>query len=133
MVWLTSVLIGPKLTLILFKLSATDELNFSIGYGKLYLPAVFIGGVLSAPCFYFLWLCYSILLKKNAALCFIRVALALIGLLLCVTLFVLVSMTGIIKFWTKDSLILIGSYSLPLIAGTFLYKIKTPSTHTYPL
>lgn len=130
--WLTSVFIGPKLTLIFCKFLVTNELTFSTGYGKLYFFAVLIGGVLSAPCFYFLWLCYRMLLKKNAPFWFIRVALSLVSLLLCITLFILTPLTGFTKFWTKDSLILIGSYSLPLIVGIFVYKIETVSTDPYP-
>jgi len=124
LVWLTSVLIGPKLTLILFKFSTRGEFSFSTGYWKLYLPAVLVGGVVSAPCFFVLWFCYDVLLKRNEPVWLIRLVLLLVSLLCCVSLFTLVSLVGYTKFWSGDSFSLIAAYSLPLIVGVLLFKVE---------
>ena len=124
LVWLTSVLVGPKVALILFKFSATGEFSISTGYWKFYLPAVLIGGILSAPCFFVLWFCYNVLLKRNEPVWLIRLVLLLVSLLGCVSLFTLASLAGYMKFWSGDTFSLIGAHSLALIVGVLLFKVE---------
>lgn len=129
-VWLTSVLIGPVLLLFKFKPTVVTVLSyiFSLGFIQYYFVAVLIGGFCSIPCFLFLWLCYALLIKKDTPVSLIRVALALISLLCCITVFIVMSLPDLKNFWSRGNIILIGAYALPLIVGVFIYKVANKSS-----
>lgn len=134
-IWLTSVLVGPILLVFRFKLTASTVIDyiFSTGFVEFYFVSVIIGAFFSIPCFLFLWLCYTLLVKKDTPIWLLRVILALVSVLCCITIFILMSLPDLKNFWSKGNIILIGAYTLPLIIGVFLYKIKMESTNLHSL
>lgn len=124
---MSSVLIGPILLLFKFKPTVATVLSsfFSVGFIEYYFVAVLIGGFCSIPCFLFLWLCYTLLIKKDTPVWLIRVALALVSLLCCIAVFIIMSSPDLKNFWGRGNIILIGAYTIPLIAGVLMYKVTT--------
>lgn len=126
-IWLTSVFFGPMLMIASMKVLRTE--NFADVFNGLYLLTYFlsvlIGGIFSIPCFLFLWLSYTLLVKKDTPIWLLRLALALVSILFCITIFFLISLPHVKNFWSKDNIFLIGSYCLPLLAGVFIYKAKS--------
>lgn len=123
-VWLTSVLIGPLFLLFKFKPTIATVLGYisSLGFIQYYFVAVLIGGFCSVPCVLFLWLCYTLLIKKDTPVWLIRVILALISILCCVTIFIVMSLPDL-----KNLLVMVVAYAVPLIAGVFFYKVANES------
>jgi hypothetical protein len=122
-VWVTGIFIGPILAFTLFDLLVNNHFKTST-YGAIYVYAVLIGSGLSAPYFLLLRFCYLLSVKKRASILFIRITLSILSVVSCITVLRLFPFTSFMKFWTMENLILIASYSIPLIAGVSLYKIE---------
>jgi hypothetical protein len=122
-VWLTSVFTGP--VLLLFNATMPDVVSyfFSIGFVQFYFVALIIGGLCSFPCFLFIWLCFSLLRKKQISTRMIRWSLAITSVLCCISIFILFSLPNLTGFWKRGNVVFIGSYSLPLILSLLLYNI----------
>lgn len=131
-VWLTGVFFGPMLMIVSMKVLRTE--NFADVFNGLYLLTYFlsvlIGGIFSIPCFLFLWLCYTLLVKKDTPIWLLRLALTLVSILCCVAVFILISLPHVKNFWSKANIFLIGSYCLPLLAGVFIYKVAAVKTQS---
>lgn len=125
-IWLTSVFVGPILLVFYFKFTVSTVIDyiFSTGFIEFYFLAVLIGGLFSTPCFLFLWLCYTLLVKKDTPIWLLRIGLALVSILCCITVFILISLPDLQTFWSKGNVLLIGSYCLPLFAGVFIHKVN---------
>lgn len=131
-VWLTSVLISPLLMIASMKLLRTESFDdvFNGLYLLTYFLSVVIGGFVSIPCFLFLWLCYTLLVKGNTPIWLLRMILALVSTICCLTIFILMSLPDLKNFWSKANIFLIGSYCLPLLVGVFIFKVSAVKTQS---
>lgn len=124
-VWITSVLVGPILLLILVMNNTKDLDSRAIGGSiQFYLIALLIAGFFSTPCFFFLWMCYSLLVKWNCKEWIIRIALLFVSILTCIAVFACFSLMDRQSFWHMGNLKLVGAFALPLAFGVIVYKLK---------
>ncbi len=123
-VWMTSVFIGPFLLLFNSKMSDVVSYFFSIGFLEFYFVAIIIGGLCSLPCFLFLWLCYNLLLRKQTSIWMIRWSLVIISLMCCISVFIIISLPDLTRFWKKGNVIMISSSALPLVAGLLVFSME---------
>ncbi len=123
-VWITSVLSGPFLLLSLSTQPDVVHYIFSVGFVEFYFVAVVIGGLVSTPCFLFLWLCYTLLIRFNWRTSIVRISLILISLLCCITIFALFSLPNLSSIWKGGNVKLMGSYAIPLTIGLMLFKMN---------
>ena len=125
-VWITSVLVGPIILLILVMNNTKDLDSRAIGgFLQFYLIALVIAGFFSIPCFFFLWLCYSLLVKWNCKEWITRIALLFVSILTCIAVFACFSLMDRQSFWHIGNLKLVGAFALPLAFGVTLYKLIT--------
>lgn len=116
---------GPLLLTFKFTFPGVVDYIFSVDFILFYIIAVGIGGVCSSPCYLFLWWCYSLLIMTDMPVWLTKLLLATTSVLCCITIFIMLSLLDLTNFWSRGSVIFIGAYSLPLIVGIFIYKVKT--------
>jgi hypothetical protein len=129
-VWLTSVTVSPIIIVLLTKtlwhrMYRFDSLGNIFGYWGM---MIYLASILSIPSLLLLWLSSWQVTRYKATLPFRKWLLSLIGILLTATPFYIV-------FHSEESVrveelaIWMSSYSLVIIAGVWLYKLK-PVTKT---
>jgi hypothetical protein len=124
-VWITSVLVGPVLLLfIVMQPDTTFDVKDLFGFVQFYLVAVLLGGFCSIPCFLFLWLCYSLLIRWRWTTFAIKAGLLFVSMLCCITVFACFSMVDRQEVWTVANLKLMIAFAIPLAFGVTLYKLK---------
>lgn len=123
-IWLTSVFVGPFLLLSLSNQPSLLNYVFSFDYLQFYFLAVVVGGLVSAPFFLFLWLCYTLLTRCGWRAMLIRLSLLIVSLLCCSTIFIMVSRPDLWNVSSVGAYRAIGSYFLPLFFGVSFYKLN---------
>ncbi len=126
-VWLTTAIVGTTFysvcQLIEFQSYKVEPiLPWLKDLFPLYIMIFFASTILSIPCYLMYWYFYSLLLKSSLASNSIKLALLIIGQVLCFGLLSIITIYN--GMFTKDVLFIFLSFSFSLLVSTFFYLPK---------